>query len=89
MTYGFLPDNWWIFDQELRARGITLTEIERVEMRPLTPEGSFAGLPTAMVTVTLRSGRTETWVHEHAASFRETMEFLLPYVRLELVIHTM
>jgi len=70
MTYGFRPDNWWIFDQELRARGIVVSDIERVEMKPLTPEDSIANASAAMVTVTLRSGRTETWVHHHAAVLR-------------------
>ena len=70
MTYGFRPDNWWIFEQELRARGITVTEIERVEMRPLLPDDPSGRVSSAMITVTMRSGHTETWVHQHAEIVR-------------------
>jgi hypothetical protein len=70
MTYGFRPDNWWRFDQELRARGIVISEIERVEIEPLPIQDSSAIASSARVTVTLRSGRTEAWIHQHSASIR-------------------
>lgn len=62
MTYGFRPEHWWSFQQELRARDIAVSEIEKVEMKPLT-EPSDTG-SRVVVTVTLRSGRADTWVHE-------------------------
>jgi hypothetical protein len=61
MTYGFRPQNWWSFQQELRARGIAVSEIEKIEMRSDTA-------PTAIITVTLRSGRVDTWIHEETAA---------------------
>jgi hypothetical protein len=62
MTYGFRPESWPAFQRQLDARGITVADIERVEMRPQLASGS-AGAATAMVdvTVTLRSGRVEAW----------------------------
>ena len=59
MTYGFRPANWWRFERELLARGIPVPEIEKLEMRP---DGRGA-----VVTVTLRSGRVETWVDDDEA----------------------
>ena len=44
MTYGFSPDNWWIFDQEFRVRGITVSEIERVRFEPKIRRGMFPSL---------------------------------------------
>lgn len=62
MTYGFLPENWPAFQSELQRRGITVADIEKVEMRP---EGAAASTPPGLVevTVTLRSGRVESWSH--------------------------
>ena len=38
MTYGFRPENWPAFQSELQKRGIAVTDIEKVEMRPeVTP----------------------------------------------------
>jgi hypothetical protein len=53
MTYGFRPENWPVFQSELQKRGIATADIERVEIRP-------AG-GAEDITVTLRSGRTESW----------------------------
>lgn len=67
MTYGFRPENWPAFERELRARGIAITEIEKIEMRP--PDApDVAGVGT-LVTVTLRSGRVDTWTQEHVRVF--------------------
>jgi hypothetical protein len=57
MTYGFRPDNWPVFQAELQRRGIKTTDIEKVEMRP----DSADDLGVVDVTVTLRSGRAESW----------------------------
>lgn len=67
MTYGFRPENWATFQRELRARGITVNDIEKVEIQPRTAEGA-AGVPTGTIgiAVTLRSGRVETWSQPHA-----------------------
>jgi hypothetical protein len=70
MTYGFRPKNWWSFQQELRARGIAVGEIEKVEMRPLTTAASTETVASAIITVTLRSGRVDTWIHEEAIRSR-------------------
>ena len=64
MTYGFRPEHWWSFQQELRVRGIAVSEIERVEMRPLAEPTD--GGSRVVVTVTLRSGRADTWIHTEA-----------------------
>jgi hypothetical protein len=56
VTYGFRPEHWPTFEHELRVRGIVAGDIERVEIRPSTPA---AGVVT--VTLTLRSGRVESW----------------------------
>lgn len=63
MTYGFRPENWWSFEQELRARGIAVGDIEKIEMKSAT--GS-----SAIVTVTLRSGRSDTWIHDEGSPLR-------------------
>lgn len=54
MTYGFYPENWPAFQAELEKRGITTADIEKVEIRPED------------VTVTLRSGRVESWRQRQA-----------------------
>jgi hypothetical protein len=52
--YGYRPDDTLM--SELERRGITASDIERVELRP------DLGAPTETgVTVTLRSGRVESW----------------------------
>ncbi len=58
IAYGFRPENWPAFERELRVRGIAVGDIEKVEMRPQDAEGSAAA---TVVTVTLRSGRVDTW----------------------------
>lgn len=71
MTYGFRPDNWPVFQVELRKRGISATDIEKVEMR-LVDDPDVAlknNLGVVNVTVTLRSGRAESW-----CQLRETVE---------------
>lgn len=67
MTYGFRPENWAAFEHELRARGIAVNDVERLEIQPQTSEGA-AGVSTGIigVTVTLRSGRVETWSQQQA-----------------------
>lgn len=62
MTYGLRPENWPAFQAELDARLITFDEIERLELRPETSESLSLG--TVNVTVTLRSGRVESWTHQ-------------------------
>lgn len=53
MTYGFRPENWPAFQAELQKRGIAAADIEKVEIR---------GRDMMVdVTVTLRSGRAESW----------------------------
>jgi hypothetical protein len=63
MTYGFRPDNWPAFQAELQKRGISAADIEKVEMRPTEDPGvpleDRHGLVD--ITVTLRSGRAESW----------------------------
>jgi hypothetical protein len=49
MTYGYQPENWPMFQDELARRGIESDDIEKVELRP------------EQVVVTLRSGRVEAW----------------------------
>ncbi len=53
MTYGFCPENWPAFQSELARRGIAAPDIEKVEIRSETAHVD--------VTVTLRSGRVESW----------------------------
>ena len=63
MTYGFRPENWPAFQAELRKRGISAADIEKIEMRPTedlgVPLEGRHGLVD--ITVTLRSGRAESW----------------------------
>jgi hypothetical protein len=63
MTYGFRPENWPAFEAELRKRGISAADIEKIEMRPTedpgVPPENRPGIVD--VTVTLRSGRAESW----------------------------
>ena len=54
MTYGYRPENWPVFQTELQRRGIAAADIEKVEIRPERPRNMN-------VTVTLRSGRVESW----------------------------
>ncbi|MBI3827391.1 MAG: hypothetical protein HY294_15465 [Candidatus Rokubacteria bacterium] len=56
MTYGFRPENWPAFQHELDARDIATADIEKIEIRDVDPA-------IADVTVTLRSGRVESWRH--------------------------
>lgn len=60
MPYGYQPENWPAFQGELDRRGIAASDVERVELRPV----SEAPADTE-VTVTLRSGRTESWRQRH------------------------
>ena len=62
MTYGFLPRNWPAFQRELAARGITMEDIEKVEIRPTAP-----GATTTDVVVTARSGDVHTFRQDEAA----------------------
>jgi class 3 adenylate cyclase len=64
MTYGLRPENWPAFQSELDARRIAADEIERVELRPEGVESMPLG--TVNVTVTLRSGRVESWTQHQA-----------------------
>src|SRR5262245_2088779 len=64
MTYGLRPENWPAFQAELDARRIAFDEIERLELRPETTESLSLG--TVNVTVTLRSGRVESWTQHQA-----------------------
>lgn len=61
MTYGFRPENW----------GISAADIEKVERRPSGDPGAVLEDRHANVdiTVTLRSGRAESW-----SQSRETTE---------------
>lgn len=54
MTYGLRPENWPAFEAELTKRNIAARDIEKLEMNTTEP-GVIA------VTVTLRSGRAESW----------------------------
>jgi hypothetical protein len=60
MTFGYRPENWPAFEDELQRRGIAPGDIERVELRPPAEPGSE---PTVDVTVTTRSGLVESWTH--------------------------
>lgn len=71
MTYGFRPENWPAFQAELERRGIAAPDIEKVEMRPesLPPDLVVATGPrNVTVTVTLRSGRVESWTQSQEAA---------------------
>jgi hypothetical protein len=59
VTYGFRPENWPTFEAELERRGILVAEIERIELRP-APRPETTPKNT-MITLTLRSGRVESW----------------------------
>ena len=63
MTYGFRPENWSAFQAELQTRGIRAADIEKIEMRPAEDPGiPLESRPGVVdVTVTLRSGRVESW----------------------------
>lgn len=63
MTYGFRPDNWPAFQAELQKRGINTADIEQIEMRaPDDPSVASESRHSVVdVTVTLRSGRAESW----------------------------
>jgi len=66
MTYGYLPQNWPAFQRELDERGLSVSDIEKVEIRP-----SPAGSPTMVdVVVTARSGRIHTWSQDEGAPGR-------------------
>jgi len=66
MTYGFSPQNWPAFQRELDERGLSVGDIEKVEIRP-----SPAGSPTMVdVVVTARSGRIHTWSQDEGAPAR-------------------
>ena len=58
MTYGFCPEDWPLFHSQIEKRRIEVADIERVEMRPDSIQNSVA------ITVTLRSGRVESWTQE-------------------------
>jgi hypothetical protein len=67
MTYGFRPENWPAFQHELEERGIAVTDIEKVEMRPqVVPNATDLSSGMVDVVVTLRSGRVEFWRHRQA-----------------------
>ena len=70
MTYGFRPENWPAFQSELRKRGIAAAEIEKVELRPGAEADVFGEGRHRLVdvTMTLRSGRTESWRQSHEAT---------------------
>jgi hypothetical protein len=50
MTYAFRPENWPAFQHELRARGIAVSDIERVAIRPRTVQGA-ADVSAGMIDV--------------------------------------
>jgi hypothetical protein len=56
MPYGYRPDNWPAFQSELERRGIATAEIEKIELRPVSDAPADTD-----VTVTMRSGRVESW----------------------------
>ena len=70
MTYGFRPENWPAFQAELKKRNISATDIEKIEMRPTEDQGvpleDRHGLVD--ITVTLRSGRAESWSQRREAT---------------------
>jgi hypothetical protein len=63
MTYGFRPENWPALQAELRKRGISAADIEKIEMRPTEDPGVSVESRHGIVdvTVTLRSSRAESW----------------------------
>ena len=70
MTYGFRPENWQTFQAELQKRGISAADIEKVEMRPSEDPGGVLEDRHRIVdiTVTLRSGRAESWSQSREAT---------------------
>ena len=70
MTYGFRPENWPAFQAELQKRGISAADIEKVEMRPTEDHGAVLEARHGIVdiTVTLRSGRAESWSQPREAT---------------------
>lgn len=70
MTYGFRPENWPAFQAELEKRGISAADIEKVEMRPTEDPGVVVEDRQGIVdvTVTLRSGRAESWRQRREAT---------------------
>jgi hypothetical protein len=58
MTYGFCPEDWPLFHSQIVQRGIEVSDIERVEMRPDGIHSSVA------ITVILRSGRAVSWTQD-------------------------
>jgi len=46
MTYGFRPENWPAFQAELRKRGISAADIEKIELRPTGGPGRPSGGPS-------------------------------------------
>ena len=69
MTYGFRPENWPAFQAELLERAITVADIEKIEFRPqishvariAPPHRAAIAQGMVDITVTLRSGRVESW----------------------------
>ena len=65
MTYGFRPENWPAFQAELLERAITVADIEKIEFRPgariTLPQRPEIAQGMVEITVTLRSGRVESW----------------------------
>jgi hypothetical protein len=68
MTSGFLPQNWPAFQRHLDERGIELSDIEKVVIRP---SADAAASPTTIdVVVTARSGRVHSWSQEESEPVR-------------------
>jgi hypothetical protein len=63
MTYGFVPNNWPAFQRELDERGLSMDDIEKVEIRP----SADASATSIEVIVTARSGRVHSWRQNEAA----------------------
>ncbi len=84
MTYGFRPENWPAFQAELHQRDIATEDIEKVEIRPETthtllwrePIERFQWVSVGLihVTVTLRSGRVESWRQRQAEGHEQQQE---------------
>jgi hypothetical protein len=62
MTYGYCPEDWPLFRDQIAQRHIDVADIERVEMRPDSDRGALA------ITLVLRSGRVESWRQDQGAS---------------------
>jgi len=54
---------WSAFQAELQKRGISAADIEKIEMRPTENPGDLLAGRHGLIdiTVTLRSGRAESW----------------------------